>query len=327
MAEIILSMLGGLVLFLYAVNNLSEAIKQAVGDRAKKWILRFTSNLFSGILVGIIVTTLLDSSSAVIIITIVFVNAKILFFKQAMGIVLGANIGTTVSSQIIAMDIGKFSPVLLLAGFLLLFVSKSEAINNTGKIILFFGVLFFGLFTMENAVEPLKDKPFVMEWLKKTENPVLGSLIGALITLIIQSSSATVGMAIILSKKGLLSLAGGIAIMIGAELGTCSDTLLATIKGSRAALKTGLFHLLFNLSSVIIGLLLFAPFVDLVIRLSAHAQVERAVANAHMIFNISGVLLFVPLVPLIEKYLNKALPDQAPSLAGSSSEKTYSGVI
>jgi phosphate:Na+ symporter len=311
MTEILLSILGGLVLFLYAVNNLSDAIKQAVGERAKKWILKFTSNTFSGILVGTVVTTLLDSSSAVIIITIVFVNAKILSFRQAMGIVLGANIGTTISSQLIAMDIGRFSPVLLLIGFLLMFISKSDKISNTGKIILFFGVLFFGLFTMENAVEPLRGKPFVAEWLKKTENPVQGSLIGAVVTLIIQSSSATVGMAIILSKKGLLSLAGGIAIMIGAELGTCSDTLLATIKGSRAALKTGLFHLLFNLLSVTLGLIFFKPFVELVTLVSQQAPIERAVANAHMIFNISGVLIFVLAVPLFEKFLNKVLPDMS----------------
>lgn len=325
MAEIILSITGGLVLFLYAINNLSDVIKQAVGDRAQQWILRFTSNRFSSILVGIIVTTLLDSSSAVIIITIVFINAKIFSFKQAMGIVLGANIGTTVSSQIIAMDVGKFSPLLLLAGFLLLFVSKSETINNTGKIVLYFGVLFFGLFTMENAVEPLKEKAFVTAWLKKTENPLQGSLSGALITLIIQSSSATVGMAIILAKKGLLSLAGGIAIMIGAELGTCSDTLLATIKGSRAALKTGLFHLLFNLVSVSVGLLLFTPFVHLVLQLSKHAPVERAVANAHMLFNISGVLLVVPFLSLIEKLFTRLLPEKK-DLPLATIESGYTGV-
>lgn len=148
------------MLFLFAVNSLSETIKKAVGESANKWILKFTSNTISSILIGIIVTTLLNSSSAVIIITIVFVNSKILTFRQAMGIVLGANIGTTISSQIIAMDIGKYSPVLLLMGFILLLVSKSDRINNTGKIILYFGVLFFGLFAMENAVEPLKNEAF-----------------------------------------------------------------------------------------------------------------------------------------------------------------------
>ena len=314
MTEIILSILAGLVLFLYAVNSLSETIKAAVGGQANKWILKFTSNTFSSIIVGIVVTTLLDSSSAVIIITIVFVNSKILTFRQAMGIVLGANIGTTISSQIIAMDIGMYSPILLLVGFVLLLVSKSERINNSGKIILFFGVLFFGLFTMENAVEPLKDEAFFSEWLKKTENPIMGSMIGAIVTLVIQSSSATVGMAIILSKKGLLSLSGGIAVMLGAELGTCSDTLLATIKGSRAAVKTGFFHLTFNLISIIIGLIFFIPFVALVQYISQNAPIERVVANAHMIFNISGVLIFAWTIPIFERILNKLLPDKETSL-------------
>ena len=247
MTEIFLSIIAGLVLFLFAVTNLSETLKSALDKNASIWIKKYTSNSFSSLLVGIIVTTLLDSSSAVIIITIVLVNSQALSFRQSMGIVLGANIGTTVSSQIIAMDVGKYSPIFLLIGFILLFLAKTEKLSNIGKTILYFGVLFFGLFTMENAVEPLKDDAFFTEWLKKTDNPFLGALVGAVVTLIIQSSSATVGMAIILSKKGLISLTGGIAVMLGAELGTCSDTLLATIKGSRQALKPVYFtlHLIF----------------------------------------------------------------------------------
>jgi phosphate:Na+ symporter len=311
MTEVILSILAGLVLFLFAVNSLSDTIQLAIGEKANNWIRRFTSNTFSSVIVGVVVTTLLDSSSAVIIITIVLVNSKILSFKQAMGIVLGANIGTTISSQIIAMDIGKFSPILLLIGFVLLIISKSERINNTGKIILYFGVLFFGLFTMENAVEPLREEAFFTDWLKKTENPIVGAIVGAVVTLIIQSSSATVGMAIILSKKGLIDIAGGVAVMIGAELGTCSDTLLATIKGSRAAIKTGIFHLTFNLLSIILGLILFSPFISLVTYISQDAPIERVVANAHMIFNITGVLLFVWTIPFFHNLLNKALPDKA----------------
>jgi len=192
----------------------------------------------------------------------------------------------------------------------LLFIAKSEKISNIGKSILYFGVLFFGLYTMENAVEPLKNEVFFAEWMKKTESPILGAIIGAVVTLVIQSSSATVGMAIILSKKGILSLTGGIAIMLGAELGTCSDTLLATIKGSRQALKTGLFHVSFNLISIILGLMLFYPFVDLVKYISTSASIERSVANAHMLFNILGALIFVWTIPSFEKVLNKALPDK-----------------
>ena len=310
MTEILLSIVAGLVLFLFAVYSLSDTIQKALGERARKWILYFTSNSLTGVLTGTFVTALLDSSSAVIIITIVFVNSKLLTFRQAMGIVLGANIGTTISSQIIAMDVGKYSPVLLLIGFILILISKSDKINSIGKIILYFGVLFFGLFTMENAVEPLRNNAFFVEWLKKTEDPIKGALIGAAVTLIIQSSSATVGMAIILAKKGFIGLAGGIAVMIGAELGTCSDTLLATIKGSKQALKTGIFHLVFNALSVTIGLIFFLPFLALVEFIGKNAPIERAVANAHMIFNISGVLVFVWTIPLFEKMLNKLLPEK-----------------
>lgn len=310
MSDILLSIVAGLVLFLFAISQLSDSLKAAVGLRANDWIAKFTSTTLSSILVGTIMTVLLDSSSAVIIITIVLVNAKILKFRQAMGIVLGANIGTTFSSQVIAMDVGKFSPILLLIGFVFMFVTKTRSDNSIGKVIFLFGILFFGLYTIELAVEPLKEEPFMLEWLKKTDDPLFGSMAGALATLVIQSSSATVGMAIVLSKKGLLSLAGGVAIMLGAELGTCSDTLLATIKGSRAAVKTGLFHLIFNLCSIIIGLILFYPFVKFVEIVSEGAPVERAIANAHMLFNIAGVLVFVWFVPLFERMLNTLLPDR-----------------
>jgi phosphate:Na+ symporter len=310
MTDIILSIIAGLVLFLFAVTNLSDTLKAALGNNANIWIKKYTSNSFSSLLVGIVITTLLDSSSAVVIITIVLVNSKILSFRQAMGIVLGANIGTTVSSQIIAMDVGKYSPIFLLIGFVLLFIAKTKRLSSIGKAILYFGVLFFGLYTMENAVEPLKDEAFFNEWMKKTEDPFLGAIIGAIVTLIIQSSSATVGMAIILSKKGLISLTGGIAVMLGAELGTCSDTLLATIKGSRQALKTGLFHVTFNLLSIVLGLILFYPFIELVKYISSGASVERTVANSHMIFNIAGVLIFIWTIPFFEKVFNKILPDK-----------------
>jgi phosphate:Na+ symporter len=309
MTESVLAIIAGLVLFLYAVTNLSEVIQKAVGGNAQQWVLRFTSNTVSAILTGTVATVLLDSSSAVIIITIVLVNAKLLTFRQAMGIVLGANIGTTFSSQIIAADIGKYSPILLLIGFVLLIVSRSERIGNIGKIILYFGVLFFGLFTMENAVEPLKESPRFADFMRQIESPLYGSLAGAVITLIIQSSSATVGMAIVLTKKGLMSLTGGIAVMLGAELGTCSDTLIATINGSRQAIKTGLFHLMFNFLSIALGLIFFYPFVRLIEWLGS-PSVERALANAHMIFNVSGVLIFVWFLSAFERLLNNLITEK-----------------
>ena len=313
MLNIILEVCAGLVLFLYAISSLSKTLIHAIGDKANHWIQKFTSNNLSSILVGAVITTLLDSSSAVIIITIILVNSKLLSFKQAMGIVLGANIGTTVSSQIISLNIGKYSPILLVAGFLLILFSKKEQFQNIGKVILYFGLLFFGLYTIENAVEPLKNEVFFADLMKKVENPIAGSIVGAIVTLLIQSSSATVGMAILLTKKGFLSLTGGIAIMLGAELGTCSDTIIATIRGSRAAIKTGLFHVSFNLLSICLGLILFTPFVVLVNKISAGTSIERALANAHMIFNVSGVLLFAWTLPFFEKILNKLIPEKVAS--------------
>jgi phosphate:Na+ symporter len=309
--EIILSIAGGLVLFLYGVNSLSDTIKDLAGGNAQQWLSKIGNNDFFAVLFGAIVTTILDSSSAVIILTIVLVNSNVLTFRQAIGIVMGANIGTTVSSQILAMDVGKYSPVPLVLGLLMLIVSKNEKISKTGRILLYFGMLFFGLFTMERAVEPLKDQPFFVNWIHGLENPLTGALTGAIATLIIQSSSATVGMAITLAKKGLMTLPAGVAVMLGAELGTCSDTLLATIKGNRNALRTGIFHLLFNLTSIIIGLILFVPFIALVVRVSGNAGIERQVANAHMLFNIMGVALFFFFIPQIEKLMYRMLPNKS----------------
>jgi len=150
--------LAGLCLFLFAVSSLSDILKDIVGDKAKKWIGIFTKNSVTGVLTGTIITILLDSSSAVIILTIVLVNSKVLTFEQSMGIVLGANIGTTFSSQLIALDIGKYSPIPIFIGLLLSFISRSESISKSGRSLLYFGIMFFGLYTMERAVEPLREQ-------------------------------------------------------------------------------------------------------------------------------------------------------------------------
>lgn len=310
MSEIVLTLLGGLVLFLYAVISLSDVIRSVTSKKPKKWLLRFTKNTFTAILTGTIITILLDSSSVVIIITIVLVNSGLLTFRQAMGIVMGANIGTTISSQIIALDIARFSPILLMIGMALLLITQKDHLKRYGRLFIYFGMLFFGLFIMENAISPLKQDPIFHEWMLKMENPITGSITGAVVTLIIQSSSATVGMAILLVKKGALSLMGGIAVMLGAELGTCSDTLLATIRGNRQGIKTGLFHLIFNFTSIAICLLLFLPFVRMVEWMSGEITLEQTLANAHFLFNFLGVIVFVWFLPLFENALNRMIPEK-----------------
>jgi len=323
--ETILVILGGLGLFLFAISNLSGALKDLLGERAKTLLARFTRNIFTAILTGTIITLILDSSSAVIIMAIVLVNAKALTFRQAIGIVLGANIGTTFSSQIIALDVGKFSPIPIFLGLLLVFFAKSDWVSRTGRVIIYFGIMFFGLYIMERAVEPLRDHPQFMNWMTKMESPFTGAGTGALVTLIIQSSSATVGMVITLAKKGLLSLSAGIAVMLGAELGTCADTLLATIKGNRQALKTGLFHLLFNVCTILLGLILFPLFIKLVVYISGKASLEQQVANAHMLFNSIGVVLFLPFIGKAEKILNRLLPEKKQEIISSVPEIVLSG--
>ena len=310
--------LGGLGLFLFAIHNLSDTLNGLVGDRARKWLGYCTRNLFLAIVTGALITIILDSSSAVIIMTIVLVNAKALTFRQSLGIVLGANIGTTFSSQLIALDIGQFSPIPIIIGLALSFFSKNDKLSQPGRVLLYFGILFFGLYTMERAVEPLRDHPGFLAWMTRLENPVRGASVGALVTFVVQSSSATVGMVITLAKKALISLPAGIAVMLGAELGTCSDTLLATIRSDRQAVKTGIFHLLFNVGSISLGLLLFPFFIQFIEWISGQAQMEQKIANAHMIFNAAGVLLIVPFIPWVERMLNAWLPSKDTAKAGGA---------
>lgn len=310
MDKTIFLLLGGLVVFVYAIFQLSEVMKGAFSEKAKEFVKKFTSNIFIAILVGTIVTILLGSSSAVIIITIVFVNGGLLSFKQTMGIVMGANIGTTFSSQIIAFDIGKYFIVPLLIGLILLFMSKTENMKRTGNILLLFGLLFFGLFILEFSLEPYAKSKLFEQWITKLENPFQGALIGGLATLIIQSSSATIGIAITLGKQNLIGIGGGIAVMLGAELGTCSDTLIATIKGSRQAIKTGVFHLFYSITTILIGLVLFSSFVTFIKSISAGQGIESHIANAHVIFNILGVIIFLPFISVIERFINWVIPEK-----------------
>lgn len=303
-------LLSGLVLFLFALNYLADALKALSGDKLNAWLDRFTSNVFTGILAGIAITTLLDSSSAVIIMTIALVNANAMTFRQAMGVVLGANIGTTFSSQLIAFDIGQWAGLPMLAGLLLLLAAKRESWQQTGQALLGIGMLFLGLYLMEEAVEPLKKSASIVAWMRGLEDPVRGALVGAGATVVLQSSSATVGMAVVLATQKLLTLPAGIALMMGAELGTCADTLLATAGRSRAAIKTGVFHLAFNIVCIVLGLVLIEPFTSVVTAISAGAGAGRQLANAHVLFNVLGVLAVAPLVPFLANLAERWFPEK-----------------
>ncbi|MDX2282790.1 MAG: Na/Pi symporter [Bacteroidia bacterium] len=309
MTAVLLGVLGGLCLFVYAITALSEVLRGMAADRTRIYLSRFTGHLLSSMLTGILITILLGSSSAVIISALVLINARALTFRQSLGIVMGANIGTTMSSQIIALDPGQFAAIPMLLGLVLMIAVPRDAWKQGGKALFYFGLLFFGLLTIESSVEPLKESAQFREWMAGLERPVPGALIGGLVTLIIQSSSATVGMVITLAKQDLVTLPAGIAVLLGAELGTCSDTLIAGMASGREALKTGLFHLVFNLITILLALLFFQPFVSLVAWISGGQEIDQQIANAHVFFNTLGVLLFLPFVGSIRKVFDRLMPD------------------
>lgn len=309
--SIFLGVLAGLSLFLYGVTRLSISLRKIAGEKMKRILERFTKHIFIAVLSGIFVTIILDSSSITIIMVIALVNSKLVSLQRAIGVIMGANIGTTVSSQIIAFQIEEYSAVLLVVGFLVYFLSKKrKAIKYTGLTLFGFGLIFFGLLLMGNAVEPLKDSPMFINWIRTLENPWKGVLVGAGLTAIIQSSSATMGIVITLASQKMISLAVGVAVMLGAEIGTCADTLIASIGRSAAAIKAGLFHLLFNVTTVIIGIIFHEKIADISTLMTMQDNVSRQIANAHMIFNIGGVVIFVWFVPQIVNALNKIVPEK-----------------
>jgi phosphate:Na+ symporter len=308
--EVIINFLAGLVLFLYGITKLSNGVKTLAKDNAKNILAKFTTNRFAGLLTGFVATTILDSSSLVIVMVIALVNAGVLSSSQSIGVVLGANIGTTISSQIIAFDISSYSPIAMFIGFMMYSLSSTRRMKKIGVIVFGAGMIFFGMKIMGYAMSPLKDDPIFVRWMQSVENPLIGVIVGAAFTVVIQSSSATLGVVIAMANQGMISLPAGIALMIGAELGTCSDIMVATIGRSREAVRVGVFHLTFNFISVAIGLLLFKPFTDLVTYLSFSDLLPHQIANAHFLFNLIGAILFIGFTNLISKGLKKVIPEK-----------------
>jgi phosphate:Na+ symporter len=308
--KVILHLIAGLVIFLFGVSQLSESLGKLAGDKMRDILARFTANVWMGVLTGTLVTLVLDSSSAVIIMVIALVNAGLLNFRQSLGVILGANIGTTFSSQIIAFKVAEYASIALLVGFIGLMLLKNERAKHWASVVLAMGFVFFGLEVMDTSVLPFRRYEPFMALMRQLASPWTAVATGALFTFIIQSSSATVAIVITLAGQGLIDFPTAVALMLGAEIGTCSDTLLATIRGTREAIRAGVFHLLFNISTVILGLMLLNPFIELVLWISEGASIERKIANAHTIFNISGVLALVLFVPWIEKGMTKLIPDR-----------------
>lgn len=299
---IILELLGGLTLFLYAMSKLADVLTEIAGERSKRLLERMTRNAFTGLISGIVATAILDSSSVTIILVIALVHAGVLTFERSLAVILGSNIGTTLSSQIYAVEVDRFAPLIMVAGLVIVFRGRGTPRQQQGNALFFGGLLLFGLHLMGHAVIPLREYEAVERSLKGLEDPLMGVVAGAAGTALIQSSSAMMGIIIKLAAAGLMSLKAGVAVMLGAEIGTCLDTLLASAGRSRQAVSAGLFHLTFNLITVAIGLCLSSQLVAAARWLPGDA-VAAQIANAHVLFNTAGALLFLPLLPLCASVL------------------------
>ena len=307
--NIAISLIGGLGMFLYGMNVMGDGLQKAAGEKLKKIIEMLTTNRIMGVLVGTLVTAIIQSSSATTVMTIGFVNAGIMSLQQAVGVILGANIGTTVTAQLVSFNIEKYAPIAIGIGMVFWFFTKKKNIKNISEILIGFGILFVGMNFMKEAAAPVSEMSQVHDaMLYLSKNPVLGILAGFLITGTIQSSSASIGILIVLASQGLLPITAALPILYGDNIGTCVTSLLSTIGASRNARRAAIMHLCFN----VIGTLLFIivlskPIVALVTSIDP-TNVPRQIANAHTLFNVVNVIVLLPFSTYLVKLATKLVP-------------------
>ena len=304
------SMLGGLALFLYGMNMMSNGLEMAAGDKMKTILEKLTSNRILGVLVGALVTAIIQSSSATTVMVVGFVNSGLMSLTSAVWVIMGANIGTTITGQLIAIDITDIAPLIAFIGVAMIVFFKSQKLDAIGGVIGGLGILFIGMETMSSAMVPLRTMPEFVGLISKFQNPFIGILVGALFTALIQSSSASVGILQALAKSGVMTLSSSIYVLFGQNIGTCITSVLASIGTSKNAKRTTIIHLSFN----IIGTVLFVtismlfPFADLVQSLTP-SNVAAQIANVHTIFNVTTTLLLLPIGTKLVDLACRILPD------------------
>lgn len=309
--EIAISLMGGLGLFLYGMNLMGEALEKSAGTKLKKIIELLTSNIIMGVLVGMLVTAIIQSSSATTVMVVGFVNAGIMSLPQAAGVIMGANIGTTVTAQLVSFNLDGLAPVALGIGIVLYLFGNKPKIKHIAEILIGFGILFTGMEFMKDAVEPLKDfQGFTDLLVTFGTYPLLGLLLGLGITAIVQSSSASMGMLIALASEGIIPLSSALPILYGQNIGTCVTSLLSSIGTNKNAKRAAMMHLLFNIIGTIIFLVfLNGPVVSFVTSRDP-GNVARQIANTHTLFNIISVLILLPFTKFVIKLAIKLVPDK-----------------
>ncbi len=307
--DIILSVLGGLGLFLFGMNMISESLQKTAGNRLRNIIQVLTKNTFMSVLVGIVVTMLLQSSSGTSVMVVSFANAGLMNLTQAVGVMMGANIGTTFTSQLIAFNISEYAPVAVILGVALSLFASRERIKNYADILTGVGILFIGMDMMGAGLVLLSIYPQFGEFMASLNNPILGILVGFVFTTIVQSSSASVGLLQALGSGGLINMSGAFPILLGNNMGTTTTSLISSIGANKSAKKTAYLNLLINMiGAIAFVLFLQKPIESLVMSMSPDS-VSRQIANSHTLFNLVSVLIQLPFINYMVKFVNWILPD------------------
>lgn len=306
------TLLGGLGLFLYGMDMMGKGLESAAGNRLKTILEKLTSNRLMGVLVGTLVTCVIQSSSATTVMVVGFVNAGLMNLSQAFGVILGANIGTTITAQIIAFDLSQWAPLFIIIGVVPLLFSKKQSIQSYFTIVAGFGILFFGMNTMSTSMEPLRDSQWFLSFISSFENPIMGVLVGVIFTAIIQSSSASIGILQALAASGVIGVSAGhsagLYLVLGANIGTCITAVLASTNGNTMAKRAAVIHVMANIIGTIwFGLLIaFVPIPEVVASWSPNDP-ARIIANFHTIFNAVNTILLLPFGGLVIKLINKII--------------------
>ncbi|MGL5649277.1 MAG: Na/Pi cotransporter family protein [Clostridium sp.] len=304
----IITLMGGLGLFIYGMKLMGDGLENAAGEGLKKILEKVTSNPFVAVCVGAAVTAVVQSSSATTVMVVGFVNAGLMNLSQAVGIIMGANIGTTITAQLVAFKLDDIAPLFVFAGTALIMVAKAKKRKEIGNIVLGFGILFMGMGIMSDAVKPLASSPIFAQILSQVaEHWWIGIIAGAAITAILQSSSATTGILIALAGSGVIDIRMALPILFGCNIGTCITAMIATVGTNRTAHKAALLHLIFNVGGTVIFLPFLGMLGTLVTKMSP-GDVERQIANSHTVFNIINTLVMLPLRGWLIVIVNKLVP-------------------
>lgn len=319
--QIAFGLLGGLAIFIYGMNMMSECLQKAAGEKMRSILALLTKNPVMGVLAGALTTAVLQSSSATTVMAIGFVSAGFMNLPQAISIIIGANIGTTMTAQIIAFKLSDYIYAIIFAGFIISFLVKSEKVKNIGQTIFAFGLLFLGIETMGSVMKPLADSPVFTEMIARVSDvPILGVAVGTLMTLVVQSSSATVAvLQNFASQAGpdgvtsVIGLAGAIPILFGDNIGTTITAVLASIGQTKDAKRTAVAHCVFNISGTFLFIWFVGPFAKFIQMISPKGPeievISRQIANAHTVFNCAMTLIWVPLIWLMVKIVMRIIPD------------------